>query len=238
MMASWKVGPALAAGNTAILKPASYSPLTAIRLAELALEAGSRRACSTWSRARAPSVGAAIAAHEGIGKIAFTGETATGQAILRAAAGDGEEGQPRARRQEPQHRVRRRGPRGVRGGVPVRGVRQLRPGLLRAQPDPRRALGPRARRRAVRGGDGAREGRRPVRPRDRGRAAGLVRAARAGRGLRRERDGGGSDAGDRRRPAGRSGARGWCLPAAGGVRPRDARTCGSRARRSSGRSSG
>jgi len=40
MLASWKMGPALASGNTAILKPASYTPLTAIRVAELALEAG------------------------------------------------------------------------------------------------------------------------------------------------------------------------------------------------------
>ena len=53
MMASWKVGPALAAGNTAILKPASYSPLTAIRLAESRSRRGCRPACSTWSPARA-----------------------------------------------------------------------------------------------------------------------------------------------------------------------------------------
>ena len=47
LMASWKVAPALAAGNTAILKPASYSPLTALRLGELALEAGIPPASST-----------------------------------------------------------------------------------------------------------------------------------------------------------------------------------------------
>ena len=75
---------------------------------------------------------------------------------------DREEGQPRARRQEPQHRVRRRRHRGVRGRVAVRRVRQLRPGLLRPEPDPRRAVGPRARRRAVRRRDGAR-GRRATR---------------------------------------------------------------------------
>ena len=52
-MASWKVAPALAAGNTAILKPASYSPMTALRMGELALEAGIPRASSTSSPARA-----------------------------------------------------------------------------------------------------------------------------------------------------------------------------------------
>jgi acyl-CoA reductase-like NAD-dependent aldehyde dehydrogenase len=87
MMASWKVGPALAAGNTAILKPASYSPLTAIRLAEYALEAGLPAGVLNVVTGPGSVVGAAMAAHPGIGKIAFTGETATGQEILRAAAG-------------------------------------------------------------------------------------------------------------------------------------------------------
>ena len=87
MMASWKVGPALAAGNTAILKPASYSPLTAIRLAEYALEAGLPPGVFNVVTGPGPSVGGAMAAHPGIGKIGFTGETATGQEILRVAAG-------------------------------------------------------------------------------------------------------------------------------------------------------
>jgi betaine-aldehyde dehydrogenase len=87
MMASWKVGPALAAGNTAVLKPASYSPLTALRLGELALEAGLPPGVLNVVTGPGPSVGGAIVAHPGIGKVAFTGETATGQEILRAAAG-------------------------------------------------------------------------------------------------------------------------------------------------------
>ena len=87
MMASWKVGPALAAGNTAILKPASYSPLTALRLGELALEAGLPPGVLNVVTGPGPVVGEAMASHPGIGKIAFTGETATGQEILRAAAG-------------------------------------------------------------------------------------------------------------------------------------------------------
>jgi acyl-CoA reductase-like NAD-dependent aldehyde dehydrogenase len=88
MMAAWKVGPALAAGNTAILKPASYSPLTALRLGELALEAGLPAGVLNVITGPGPVVGGGLAAHEGIGKVAFTGETSTGQSIMRAAAGN------------------------------------------------------------------------------------------------------------------------------------------------------
>ncbi|MFN8520564.1 MAG: aldehyde dehydrogenase family protein [Chloroflexota bacterium] len=87
MMASWKLGPALAAGNTAILKPASWSPLTALRLGELASEAGLPDGVLNVLTGPGDVTGAALASHPGIGKVAFTGETATGQAILRAAAG-------------------------------------------------------------------------------------------------------------------------------------------------------
>ncbi|HET9435650.1 MAG TPA: aldehyde dehydrogenase family protein [Candidatus Limnocylindrales bacterium] len=85
-MASWKVAPALAAGNTAILKPASYSPLTAIRLAALALEAGIPAGVLNVVTGPGGTAGASIAAHEGIGKVAFTGETTTGQEIMRLAS--------------------------------------------------------------------------------------------------------------------------------------------------------
>jgi betaine-aldehyde dehydrogenase len=88
MLASWKMGPALAAGNTAILKPASYTPLTAIRVAELALEAGLPPGVLNVVTGPGGTAGQAIAAHHGIGKVAFTGETATGQEIMRAAAGN------------------------------------------------------------------------------------------------------------------------------------------------------
>jgi acyl-CoA reductase-like NAD-dependent aldehyde dehydrogenase len=88
MLASWKMGPALAAGNTAILKPASYTPLTAVRFADLALEAGIPNGVLNVVTGPGAIVGQAIAVHPGIGKVAFTGETATGQAIMRAAAGN------------------------------------------------------------------------------------------------------------------------------------------------------
>jgi betaine-aldehyde dehydrogenase len=86
LMASWKVGPALAAGNTAILKPASYSPMTALRLGELALEAGLPPGVLNVVTGPGGTAGAAIAAHPGIGKVAFTGETTTGQEIMRLAS--------------------------------------------------------------------------------------------------------------------------------------------------------
>ena len=85
-MASWKLGPALAAGNTAILKPASYTPLTALRLGELALEAGIPPGVVNVITGPGGSAGAALAAHPGVGKVAFTGETTTGQEIMRLAA--------------------------------------------------------------------------------------------------------------------------------------------------------
>ena len=86
LMASWKVAPALAAGNAAILKPASYSPLTAIRLGELALEAGIPAGILNVVTGPGGTAGASIAAHMGIGKVAFTGETTTGQEIMRLAS--------------------------------------------------------------------------------------------------------------------------------------------------------
>jgi len=85
-MASWKLGPALAAGNTTILKPASYTPLTALRLGELALEAGIPAGVVNVITGPGGSAGAALAAHPGVGKVAFTGETTTGQEIMRLAA--------------------------------------------------------------------------------------------------------------------------------------------------------
>jgi betaine-aldehyde dehydrogenase len=87
-MASWKLGPALAAGNTTILKPASYTPLTALRLGELALEAGLPPGVVNVITGPGGSAGAALAAHPGVGKVAFTGETTTGQEIMRLAAGN------------------------------------------------------------------------------------------------------------------------------------------------------
>ncbi|HET9417629.1 MAG TPA: aldehyde dehydrogenase family protein, partial [Candidatus Limnocylindria bacterium] len=86
MMASWKVAPALAAGNALVLKPASATPLTAIRLGELALEAGIPAGVLNVVPGPGDEVGEAIASHPGIDKVAFTGETGTGRRIAEVAA--------------------------------------------------------------------------------------------------------------------------------------------------------
>ena len=86
MMAAWKVAPALATGNTLVLKPASATPVTAIRLGELALEAGIPPGVLNVVPGPGAEVGEALAAHPGVDKIAFTGETGTGRRIAEVAA--------------------------------------------------------------------------------------------------------------------------------------------------------
>jgi acyl-CoA reductase-like NAD-dependent aldehyde dehydrogenase len=86
MMAAWKVAPALAAGNTMVLKPASATPLSALKLGELALEAGVPPGVLNVVPGPGAEVGEAMAAHPGIDKVAFTGETGTGRRIAEAAA--------------------------------------------------------------------------------------------------------------------------------------------------------
>src|SRR5581483_10692467 len=87
-MASWKLAPALAMGNTVVLKPAEETPLSTLRLAELAIEAGFPRGVVNVITGTGAEAGAAIAAHPGIDKVAFTGSTETGRQIVRAAAGN------------------------------------------------------------------------------------------------------------------------------------------------------
>ncbi|MGD9571323.1 MAG: aldehyde dehydrogenase family protein [Thermoleophilia bacterium] len=88
LMAAWKLGPALATGNTVILKPAEQTPLSALRLGELMLEAGVPDGVVNVIPGYGETAGAAIAAHEGIDKVAFTGSTEVGKMILRAASGN------------------------------------------------------------------------------------------------------------------------------------------------------
>ncbi|HEX8599295.1 MAG TPA: aldehyde dehydrogenase family protein [Chloroflexia bacterium] len=87
MMAAWKVAPALAAGNTVILKPASATPLTALLLGEICLEAGIPAGVVNVLAGPGAEIGAYLAEHPGVDKVAFTGETETGRAIMRTAAG-------------------------------------------------------------------------------------------------------------------------------------------------------
>jgi acyl-CoA reductase-like NAD-dependent aldehyde dehydrogenase len=86
--AIWKIGPALAAGNTLILKPAEQTPLTAMRLAELAVEAGLPEGVLNVITGYGPGAGSSIAEHPGIDKVSFTGSGEVGKTILRASAGN------------------------------------------------------------------------------------------------------------------------------------------------------
>ena len=87
LQAMWKIAPALALGNTVVLKPASVTPLTCLLFADLLREAGLPPGALNVVPGPGAVVGAALAEHPGIDKISFTGETGTGKAILRAAAG-------------------------------------------------------------------------------------------------------------------------------------------------------
>src|SRR3954464_13178167 len=81
LLASWKVGPALACGNTVVLKPAEQTPLTTLKLGELIMEAGFPAGVVNIVTG-GPETGKAIVAHPGIDKIAFTGSTAVGKEIM------------------------------------------------------------------------------------------------------------------------------------------------------------
>ena len=85
-MAAWKLGPALATGNCVILKPAEQTPLSALRLAELAQEAGFPAGVINVINGPGETTGAALVAHPGVDKIAFTGHVDTAKIIQKAAA--------------------------------------------------------------------------------------------------------------------------------------------------------
>ncbi len=88
LMAAWKLGPALACGNTVILKPAEQTPLTALRLVELMMEAGLPAGVVNVVTGFGPGAGSSIAEHPAIDKVAFTGSTEVGKIILKASAGN------------------------------------------------------------------------------------------------------------------------------------------------------
>jgi phenylacetaldehyde dehydrogenase len=88
LMAAMKLAPALAAGCTVVLKPAEQTPLTALRLGELLLEAGVPAGVVNVVTGYGETAGAAIAAHPDVGKVAFTGSTEVGKLIVKAAAGN------------------------------------------------------------------------------------------------------------------------------------------------------
>jgi phenylacetaldehyde dehydrogenase len=88
LMAAWKLGPALATGCTVVLKPAEQTPLSALRLGELIVEAGFPEGVVNIVPGYGETAGAALAAHPDVDKIAFTGSTEVGKLIVHAAAGN------------------------------------------------------------------------------------------------------------------------------------------------------
>jgi aldehyde dehydrogenase (NAD+) len=88
MFTSWKLGPALAAGNTVVLKPAELTPLTSLRVAELVAELGFPSGVVNILPGLGEVAGAHLAAHPGVQKISFTGSTETGRRIVQASAGN------------------------------------------------------------------------------------------------------------------------------------------------------
>jgi len=88
LMCAYKLGPALAAGNTVILKPAEQTPLSALRLGELTIEAGFPPGVVNILTGDGPGAGAPLAAHEGVDKVSFTGDYQTGRKILDASRGN------------------------------------------------------------------------------------------------------------------------------------------------------
>ena len=86
-IASWKLGPALACGNTVVLKPAELTPLSALRLAELVLEAGIPEGVVNVLVGKGSVVGQRLVEHPGVAKIGFTGSTEVGRTVMQGAAG-------------------------------------------------------------------------------------------------------------------------------------------------------
>jgi acyl-CoA reductase-like NAD-dependent aldehyde dehydrogenase len=87
-MAAWKLGPALACGNTVVLKPAEQTPLGALLLATLVKEAGFPAGVVNIVNGYGNDAGSRLSAHPNVDKIAFTGSTVTGRSIMKAAAGN------------------------------------------------------------------------------------------------------------------------------------------------------
>jgi betaine-aldehyde dehydrogenase len=86
-ISSWKLGPALACGNTVVLKPAELTPLTAVRLGELALEAGIPEGVLNVVVGKGSVVGQRLVEHPDVAKIGFTGSTEVGRGVMQGAAG-------------------------------------------------------------------------------------------------------------------------------------------------------
>jgi len=84
---SWKIGPALATGNTIVVKPAEITPLSALRLAELALDSGLPEGVFQVVVGKGSTVGTRLVGHPDVAKVAFTGSTEVGREVMARASG-------------------------------------------------------------------------------------------------------------------------------------------------------
>ncbi len=170
LMLAWKWGPALACGNTVVMKPAEQTPLTALRVAELAQEAGFPAGVINIINGLGETTGAALVAHPDVDKIAFTGHVDTAKIIQKAAADTLKRTTFELGGKSPNVDLRRRRPRRGRRRRLPRHLLPRRPVLHGRQPAVRRVEDPRGIRRTPgREGQGP-QGRRPARPQDRARA--------------------------------------------------------------------
>ena len=166
-IASWKVAPALAAGNTVVLKPAELTPLTALELERIALEAGLPEGVLNVVAGPGSVCGQRLVEHPDVAKIAFTGSTEVGRGIAAGAAETIKRVTLELGGKSANVVFADADLEAAAAAAPMRGLRQRRPGLLRALADPGRALGARR----LPGGARARgerdAGRRPARRGDR-----------------------------------------------------------------------
>ena len=144
-MAAWKVLPAVAAGNTIVLKPSELTPLTTLRFAELATRAGIPDGVFNVVTGTGADCGAHLLRHPQVDMVSFTGSTRVGSYGPRGRGHHGQAGAPRARRQGAVRRVRRRRPRRRDPGRGRREPDQHRPGLHGGHPRDRAPLAPRPR---------------------------------------------------------------------------------------------
>ena len=142
-IAAWKLGPALAAGNTVVLKPAELTPLTALRFAELALEAGLPEGVVNVVVGPGRTCGQRLVEHPDVAKIAFTGSTEVGRSIAAGAAATIKRVTLELGGKSANVVFADADLEAAAAAAPWRGVRQRRPGLLRALADARRGVGAR-----------------------------------------------------------------------------------------------
>ena len=186
---SWKVGPALATGNTVVVKPAELTPLTALRLEALALEAGIPPGVLQVVVGTGPVAGTRLVEHPGVAKVAFTGSTDGRPRDHGQGVEDDQASHPGAGREVGHHGLRRRGHRASRRCGARWGLRQCRTGLLRSKPDPGGATGLRSVPRAARPGRRRLAGGRSEGPGYPDGPAGLADSSRGGRRLSDRGDG-------------------------------------------------